>query len=216
MIKIIEPSIKLLTPEIHIAGMAERIKYPGCVCYQSYETTSKTADEFIAMLVGNDHLSVLEHESISVSIICDRGVSHELVRHRLAAYSQESTRYCNYASKSMEFIKPCWFEPDWKPKKASDIDSYDIESISASDLWFLTMNALSETYNTLIEKGYTPQQARSVLPNSLKTEIVMTANLREWLHVFKLRTAPDAHPQMRQVMEMVKTEFKRLLPGIFI
>ena len=150
--------------------------------------------------ISQGDLSVLEHESLSVSIICDRGVSHELVRHRIAAYSQESTRYCNYAGKPMEFIKPCWFDEDPDSPRANSV------------LWYRMMKLAAQTYNSLIAGGWTPQQARSVLPNSLKTEIVVTANLREWLHIFDLRTAKAAHPQMRQVMEMVKAEFQRVLP----
>ena len=225
MIRIIDPSVKLLTPETHIAGMAERIKYAGCTCYQSYEDTHKTADEFIAMLIERGHLSVLEHESLSVSIICDRGVNHELVRHRIAAYSQESTRYCNYAGKPMEFIRPLWWQDviecgEYTNEQIGDMVDFDTARLYDSNtkrvpspyLWYLMMIGAQNSYNDMLAQGVTPQQARSVLPNSLKTEIVVTANLREWLHIFDLRTAKAAHPQMRQVMEMVKVEFQRVLP----
>jgi thymidylate synthase (FAD) len=222
MIKIIEPSVRMLTPEAHIAGMAERIKYAGCTCYQSYDDTTKSAENFIAMIIQRGHLSVLEHESLSVSIICDRGVTHELVRHRIAAYSQESTRYCNYAGKPMEFIRPLWcsasiagdYDLPAYSALTSHINSPQTDDLICDRTWLLQVYEAHMAYEQLIKFGWTPQQARSVLPNSLKTEIVVTANLREWRHIFSLRTAPDAHPQMRQVMEMVRAEFGRALPWL--
>jgi thymidylate synthase (FAD) len=211
MIEVIEPSIKLLTPIEHISSMLERIKYAGCTCYQSYETTKKTPTEFVNMLLTLEHTSVLEHESLSINIICDRGVSHELIRHRLISVSQESTRYCNYANKPMEFILPNWFV-DIKP---GQYVNPRLSHLGAEYQWLIRMINAAKTYNKLIEYGWTPQQARSVLPNSLKTELVITANLREWLHIIKLRTVKNAHPQMQQVINMIKEEFHRYLPELF-
>ena len=146
---------------------------------------------------------MLEHEKITVSIICDRGVTHELVRHRIASYSQESTRYCNYTNEKfgseLTFIKPCfWAEGD---------PNYRI--------WEEQMRQAEQAYNALIAAGASPQEARSVLPNSLKTEIVVTMNLREWRHFFRLRTAPAAHPQMREMAELLLEAFRNGVPVIF-
>jgi thymidylate synthase (FAD) len=149
------------------------------------------------------HLSVIEHCSVTVRIICDRGVSHEIVRHRLANYTQESTRYCNYAKgkfgNEITVIKPCfWDENDEK---------YAI--------WKQTMETVEKAYNSLIKAGALAQEARSVLPNSLKTEIVVTMNLREWHYFFTLRTASGAHPQMREIAVPLLHEFKKRIPVIF-
>jgi thymidylate synthase ThyX len=132
------------------------------------------------------------------------GNSHELVRHRLGSYSQESTRYCNYAGKDMEFIIPCFWN---SPSPAKNDELYN--------LWDCHMQQCEKIYNLMIMYGATPQEARSVLPNSLKTEIVITYNLREWRHFLKLRTHKTAHPQMREVACRILSEFKKRLPEVF-
>jgi thymidylate synthase (FAD) len=148
-------------------------------------------------------LSVLEHEAVSVRIICDRGVSHEIVRHRIASYSQESTRYCNYSKGKFGgeicVIRPCFWQ--------QDSEQYAI--------WQHAMQCAEDAYNALVAKGAQPQHARSVLPNSLKTEIVVSMNLREWRHFFELRTAPASHPQMREIAMPMLAEFKQRIPVIF-
>lgn len=203
--KIIEPSFRWLDgklPDGHT--IIRNIATAGRVCYQSEPNTSNAF--FVSKIVERGHESVLEHEKISVRIICDRGVSHELVRHRIASYSQESTRYCNYSKDKFEheltFIRPPWVNLD---------DSEDW----ASKRWLSAMASASEAYFDLLQDGWTPEQARSVLPNSLKTEVVMTANLREWRHFFRLRCSSAAHPQMRQIANMMLMEFKNAVPVIF-
>ena len=155
------------------------------------------------MIIKRWHLSVLEHQTITVRVICDRGVSHEIVRHRLASYTQESTRYCNYTKgkfgSEITVIEPCFW--------SADDEKYKV--------WKQTVEQIEAGYNRLIDLGATPQEARSVLPNSLKTEIVVTMNLREWRHFFTLRTSPAAHPQMREVAIPMLKEFKRIIPVIF-
>lgn len=137
------------------------------------------------------HEAVIEHGIVTVRFICDRGVSHEIVRHRLASYCQESTRYCNYSKEQfgteITVISPAWTSPGYYP--------YTV--------WKKACSEAEENYFTLLDIGCSPQEARSVLPNSLKTEVVMTANLREWRHFIKLRTAPAAHPDMRRVARML-------------
>lgn len=180
------------------------IEEAGRVCYKSEDKiTENSAQKFVAGIIKRDHEAVLEHEAIRVKFIVDRGVSHEIVRHRLAAYCQESTRYCNYSKgqfgEEITVIKPCFWDED-------------------SDLmrdWESAMRIAENHYLALLHRGASPQEARSVLPNSLKTEVVMTANLREWRHFFKLRTAPAAHPQMREVAIALLKEFQKLVPVVF-
>lgn len=173
--------------------MKHRIEIAGRTCYKS--DSNGKPEEFIRKLIKSGHESVLEHEVIQVRFVTDRGVTHELVRHRLAAYSQESTRYCNYAGDHIRFIKPVDFELDEEDEAL--------------------LHAIEKHYNKCIVKGLSPQQARYFLPNGLKTEIVMTANLREWRHIFKLRTSGKAHPQIRALLTALCDELKTYLPEVF-
>ncbi len=133
--------------------------------------------------------------------------SHEIVRHRLASYSQESTRYCNYSKgkfgNEITVIKPSFWDSD----KTEDKEKYE--------LWKKTISIIEEVYKNLIEKGASPQEARTILPNSLKTEIVITMNLREWRHFFNLRTSKSAHPQIREIAIPILEEFRKKIPIIF-
>ncbi len=173
----------------------------GRVCYKSEDKiTPDSAAKFIQMIIKRGHYSVLEHASATILFVCDRGVTHELVRHRLAAYSQESTRYCNYGKDKfggVSFIQP--------------------PNLSGTSrlLWQGACVNAEQTYLTMIENGIAPQIARSILPNCLKTEIAMTANLREWRHVFKLRTASTAHPQIRMIMYPALSFLKKECPNVF-
>lgn len=201
--KIIEPSIEILD-EINGVCILQQLEKIGRVCYKSENNITETsAKEFIGRILVSGHESVIEHEKISVRIVCDRGVSHEIVRHRIASYSQESTRYCNYSKekfgKELTFIRPCF----WK------------ENSGLYEMWIKHMQETENLYNAMIEQGALPQEARSVLPNSLKTEIVVTMNLREWRHFFRLRTSERAHPQMREVALKILNEFNERIPVIF-
>lgn len=201
--RIVEPSFEILD-EIKGDEILKKLERIGRVCYKSESRiTNDSAKQFIANIIESGHESVIEHEKISVRIICDRGVSHEIVRHRIASYSQESTRYCNYADekfgKELTLIKPVFW--------AEDSEEYEC--------WLEIMQKIEDSYNYLMEKGVKPQEARSILPNSLKTEIIVTMNLREWRHFFKLRTSLRAHPQMREVACAILDEFKKRIPIIF-
>ena len=201
--KIINPSFTF-QELVDGSSILKRIEKAGRVCYKSEDKiTEDSAEKFISGILKRGHESVIEHEKITVSIICDRGVSHEIVRHRIASYSQESTRYCNYSSdkfgNELTFIKPCfWLDDD--PKYI---------------IWRDQMQAAECAYNKLLLEGASPQEARSILPNSLKTEIVVTMNMREWRHFFKLRTAQAAHPQMKEIAQMMLTAFRQVLPVLF-
>ncbi len=164
---------------------------------------------FVQSLIKRGHFAMIEHApDISMRFICDRGVTHEIVRHRLFSFAQESTRYVNYGGKDMEFILPCWFE-DFE--HYSDPSSYPLPM----KLWWELCNLAECNYNQLIDNGWSPQQARSVLPNSLKTEIVVKGNAREWMHFFSLRCAKTAHPQMREVAKMAITLCREAIPILF-
>ena len=201
--KIISPSFEILTP-LDGKTILKHIELCGRVCYKSEDKiTDTSAAAFVAGIIRRDHEAVLEHFNITIKFICDRGVSHELVRHRLASYCQESTRYCNYSKEGfggeITVIRPAFL----------------VEGTRAFASWRGACEAAERSYFSLLEWGCSPQEARSVLPNSLKTEVVMTANLREWRHFFKLRTAPAAHPQMREVAIPLLHRMQELIPTVF-
>lgn len=205
--KIIDPSFQILTPfeREDALAMLRHIERCARVCYKSEgKTTEDSASEFVRKIAGTfKHESVIEHCSVSVLFIVDRGVTHEMVRHRLAAYSQESTRYCNYSKDSfgheITVIRP----PFWT------------ECDDRFAFWESSCLAAESAYIGLLQYGASAQEARSVLPNSLKTEIVMTANLREWRHVFRLRASSKAHPQMQQIMRPLLAKFQAVMPELF-
>lgn len=205
--KIIEPYY-VIEDEIDAKKMMATIERAGRTCYKSEQNISDgSAERFIASIIKRGHESVIEHEKITVRFICDRGVTHEIVRHRIASYSQESTRYCNYSNdkfgNELTFIKPCFWDESTDDGKKK------------MNLWEKSMQNIENEYNELISLGAKPEEARSILPNSLKTEIVVTMNLRSWRNFFKLRTAPAAHPQIRQISSALLAEFKEKLPIIF-
>lgn len=193
--QIIEPYYEIMS-EIDGLSILKHIEKCGRTCYKSEDKiTDDSCLRFVKMIIGRCHESVLEHYSFTVRFVCDRGVSHELVRHRIASYSQESTRYCNYGKKGVTFIKPIANKDD--------------------DVWEIAMHNAETTYLRMIDNGYTPQEARAVLPNSLKTEVVMTANLREWRTVLKQRTSKAAHPEMRRLMIPLLKELQEKIPIVF-
>ena len=179
----------------------ERIERAGRVCYKSEDNiTAESAAQFVRKLIKRGHLSVLEHVSASLRFVTSRAMTHELVRHRLASYSQESTRYVNYMNKTIYVVKPEWME-----RATNDM----------RDVWEASIVNAVDAYRNLITQGLKPQDARGVLPLDLKTEIVMTANMREWIHVLALRTSTGAHPQMRQLMSSAQHLFQYEWPVIF-
>ena len=199
--RVIEASavIESFTPNLE-----KNIEAAGRTCWKSEDKIGEnSACEFIGKIKGYNHASVLEHGAITVRFVIDRGVSHELVRHRIASFSQESTRYCNYTKgkfdSEIKVIKPCF----WK------------EGSFEFSVWKTACENAEKAYFKLIEAGAKAQEARSVLPNSLKTEVVMTTNPREFRHIFALRCAPAAHPQMREVMVPLQAEFATCWPSLF-
>lgn len=213
---LIRPSFSIITPRDILYGMPAAIEAAARTCYKSEDKADPDrTGAFVKHLVCDlKHESVIEHCSISVRFIVDRGVSHELVRHRLASFSQESTRYCNYGKKGVTFIIPPWVHVPEGEYRADYLAT--THQITREDfLWVDSVWDSAEAYLALLDAGWTPQQARSVLPNSLKTEVVMTTNLREWRHIFKLRTSRAAHPQMREVMIPLLAKMQTRLPAVF-
>lgn len=205
--KIIEPSYEILTP-ISEGGIEElkRIERAARTCYKSEDKMTddgESAKKIVKMLVEHGHDAMLEHSSLTARFITDRGVSHELVRHRLAAYAQESTRYCSYD----------------KGKFGGEITVVrpsNIERVSyAYSVWSVACRRAEEAYMELLDDGCKPQDARSVLPTSLKTEIVVTANYREWRHILSLRTDKAAHPDIRALLTPLLAELQKRIPIVF-
>ena len=202
--------MKIVSPDFEVLSLVDGqailhdIERCGRVCYKSEDKITETsAQAFVGNIIKRGHEAVLEHASVTVKFTVDRGVSHEIVRHRLAAYCQESTRYCNYSKDGfggqVTFIQPNFLD----------------RGTRGWELWVLACEQAEKAYFDLLNWGCSPQEARAVLPNSLKTEVVMTANLREWRHFFKLRTAPAAHPQMREVTIPLLRRMQELIPVVF-
>jgi len=206
---LVKPSFEILNVTYRPLELIEKA---GRTCYKSENKITKdSAIEFVQKINKLGHESVIEHSAMTVKFVCDRGVTHELVRHRLCAFSQESTRYCNYKG-GVTFVIPPWVGVD--PGEYT-MDSR-MQLIESNDgIWFFSMLKSEGFYIDLLEDGWSPQQARSVLPNSTKTEIVVTANFREWRHIFKLRCSKAAHPQMRELMIPFHEACKELIPVIF-
>lgn len=207
--KIVNASYEILTDISPYATCElEQIERIARTCYKSEDKIKdqgESAKELIAKLIANGHEAMLEHSQLSVKFICDRGVSHELVRHRMASFAQESTRYCNYSKDKfgheLTFIRPCFYD--------------DKDRTDELDSWESAMQLIEDGYFFLIASGSTPQEARCVLPNSLKTEVVVTANYREWRHILELRCDKAAHPQMRELMLPLLNELHDRIPIIF-
>jgi thymidylate synthase (FAD) len=201
--KIVQPSVTLLEATPNPELLIER---SGRACYRTEgRIAPESAPRFIRMLMAPDrgHESVLEHASASFLIVCDRGVSHELVRHRLASFSQESTRYCNYS----------------KDKFGSEITVLRPSRIQATGRIFARWESSCEeserAYLAMLAEGAAPEEARSVLPTCLKTELAMSANFREWRHVLHLRLSPAAHPDARVIAGLLRDQLKVLAPAVF-
>lgn len=202
-LKIIDPSFEIL--QISDGEfILKHIEKAARTCYKSEDKIADgSAYGLLKGLIKSGHHSVFEHAGISVRIVCDRGITHEIVRHRLSSFSQESTRYANYSKEKfgneITVIRPFF----WKEKS----DPYEI--------WKYAMEEAEKAYLKLIEAGASAQEARSVLPNSLKTELVVTANLRQWRHMLDLRCSKASHPQIRQIMLPILYAFEKSIPIVF-
>lgn len=202
--KIIEPSVEILT-DIDREKILKHIEKCGRTCYQSYEKESEnSAKKMVEMLIKSGHESVLEHFSITVKMKTDIGAYKDITRHRAGtAFSIESTRFCQYSKgkfgSEITFIKPCNIE----------------ENSDLWQLWLLQMMEIENTYKTMAELGAKPDQLRMILPHSTAAEVCMTANLRAWRHILRIRCHKAAHPSVQQIMKMVLSKFNKLLPEVF-
>jgi len=214
---LVKPSFNVIT-DIQPETMLRKIEKAGRLCYKSEEKIDKDSyKSFIKGIIKRGHLSVIEHENISVLFVTDRGISHELVRHRLASFSEQSTRYCNFAKKKfgnqLTFVIPPWI--DITPGNYTHSTPIDLESKGAN-IWFKSLLHSELQYmDLIINQKWTAEKARSVLPNSLKTEIMVTCNIREWRHVFQMRTDKAAHPQIREIMKPLLQHLQTKLPVLF-
>ncbi len=210
--KLVKPSIMHLwtTPR-----PLKTIERAGRTCYKSEDMiTAQSSEKFVEMLLKRGHEAMIEHASASYRVICDRGVTHEIVRHRLFSYAQESTRYCNYKG-GVTFIIPPWLAGSEECREGVYITPRDNPYGHLVNIWFNQLFSAEAVYINLVKDSWTPQQARSVLPNSLKTEIVITGNLREWRHFFSLRCAKAAHPQMRETARLLLCDITKRIPILF-
>ena len=212
---LIKPKYETLTP-INGKEILKHIETVARTCYKS--ENNKTEDSYFAFvqrLIDSGHEAMIEHYSLSVRLTIDRGVSHEVVRHRIASYGQESTRYCNY-SKEKFGNHITYIDIAGGMKLDPKIRWLDEEQFTAIyNEWLSACEDAERHYFKMIELGATPQIARSVLNNSTMTEICVTMNMREWRHFFKLRTSVAAHPQMREIAVPLLEEFKKTIPVLF-
>jgi len=202
--KIINPTYAIVDPNpLNGQEILKQIELAARTCYKSEDRITKgSAEKLIKSLIKNRHEAMLEFgPSITVNFVCNRGFTHELVRHRIASFAQESTRFCNYYNRDngITVISPMYFKED----------------CVAYTAWTKAMKEAERVYLFLIKIGRSPQEARGVLPIDLKTEINIKANIREWRHILKLRTAITAHPQMRQLMCPLLDELKYEIPILF-
>lgn len=246
--KLVKAHYEILNPNINdpkvVKNIYKQIEQAGRTCYKSEDKiTDVSAEKFVRAIAKSNHEAMLEHASMTVRFVVDRGVSHEIVRHRLSSFAQESQRYCNYSNdkfgKEVCFIIPFWLEKElqtdyhtmeydaiWQhlvfDKKIDSKIQEKIDVMSDSERqaieWKLGCEVAESVYLSMLESGATPQEARTVLPNSTKTEIIMTANMREWRHFFRLRALGQTgapHPQMLEIAKPLYEECKEKLPALF-
>lgn len=230
-IKFVFPKFKI-NAVLNEKKILKHLEKCGRRCYQSdNKITKDSCYKFVSNLITRGHESVLEHFSFSVTFICSRAISHQLVRHRISSFSEQSQRYCNYAKKvQLQVIIPHWISEKDKEilAKAGTITVYPVDweqeiynyiyfpNVSEETLvWADSIGHSAESYRELVQAGFKPEEARSVLPNSIKTEITMSANIREWRHMLKLRTSPAADSEMRELMIPFLKQLKESLPTLF-
>lgn len=214
--RLMNQGFEILT-DLNQEEILKHLEKCGRICYKSEHNIKEgSAEKFINMIIQNGHESVLEHFSISVKFYTDRGITHQIVRHRIASFSQESTRYCNYRkdkfNSEIVVIDPkSSLENDTKMKDLSIHLKNEI-----INTWTDAIEHAENAYMKLISLGATPQFARDVLPHAVKSEIVVTANIREWRHILKERTQKAAHPKIRELMRELLKELQRKLPVLFM
>lgn len=205
--KLIDSNVELID-KIDSKNILLKLEKACRTCYKSEDKISDgSAEKLIKSCIARGHESPLEHVSISFKIICDRGVSHELVRHRIASFSQESTRYCNYGkdkfNNELTFIKPFWWT-DYSNTLYNNLSEKDIINLKFQIDYEKVLQRIENVYNQYSKENIMPDALRGILPNTLKTEVFMTMNLRELRHFLKLRTSAKAHPDIRKIAYKIK------------
>lgn len=230
--RIVKPGYEILDLPADAREIYRKIERAGRTCYKSEDKiTPESSERFVRAMVKNHHEAMLEHASMTVVFTVDRGVSHEIVRHRMASFAQESTRYCRYADdkfgNEITVIEPVFYKDISDEDKATLSEWLHGNDLSEAGLnneqwrylsWYELCLRAEQAYISMLNLGATPDEARSVLPNSLKTEIVVTANMREWRHILNLRAAGvtgKPHPQMVEVMLLLLKELQQKLPALF-
>lgn len=203
--KVVKPDCRIVAlTEADPTRLMKHLEAMGRICYQSEDAiTDKSYEPFLKNIIARGHEAVLEHATVTAVVICDRGISHEIVRHRIAAYCQESTRYCNYSKgkfgEEITVVEPFFWD----------------EGSAERRMWQRACEATEVAYFDLLNEGATPQQARDVLPNSLKTQLAITMDIREWRHFFRLRCGKGEHPQMIELACKGLVEFYDYFPCLF-
>lgn len=243
--KIIRAGYQIMKPDLddpNTAAMVYRdIEESGRTCYLSGASmTEESGEKFVRFMVKNGHDAMLEHTSMKVKFIVDRAISHQMIRHRICSFAEQSTRYCNFSKEKfgheITVIEPCFYDSIPKEEKElcrkalDDLDAFKDPQVTeflnnhVTDLhkryarWYDDCRSSEKDYLAMLELGATPEEARSVLPHSLKTEIVVYTNMREWREIFKLRAAGEhgrPHPQILEVMIPLLNECKQKLPALF-
>jgi len=226
--KIVRPYAKIMEPD-QLAQALTRVEYAARVSHRSEEETSVNTEKFIrAVVLQHGDWSVVEHVSTSVEFLVDRGITHEIVRHRIASFTQESTRFVNYAKKMPPtFIYPkvdveCEYcmariepTPSAYPSEEKVWVHGEYGPCAYDPKWLTAIQCVEDQYKSLLDVGWRPQEARSVFPNALSSKIIVTMNLRSWRHFFLMRTSKEAHPQMRQVTIPLLADFQCLVPVLY-
>lgn len=214
----------LIDPEVQVehydgTKIMKKLERACRTCYRSESNISEDSyKNLLTNCIGRGHESVLEHEKISIKLICDVGVYKDLTRHRLASFSIESTRYCNYSKdkfdNQIKFIKPVFYDEEWM-KHNYEGSAIGSENALKSSMWYNCMEDIEAAYQDMAKIGCKPDELRLLLPHSTAAEVYMTANIREWKHILSLRTQKMVHPSVQQVMIPLLIEFQRTMPEIF-
>ena len=202
--KLVEESYEILTDLSNTLHILKQIELAGRTCYKSEDRiTDDSCIQFCKMIIERGHEACIEHSQLSVKFTVDRAIANEIVRHRLCSFCQESTRYINYSKNKfgneIKVIVP------WCLEKES----------SAYNIWYDACKHAESSYMEMLGAGVKPEIARNVLPLSTASELIVTANIREWRHLLRLRTTEFAHPQMRHLMRLLLIELREKIPVLF-
>ena len=215
--------MKIISPKVEVekyngVKIMKNIERACRTCYRSENLiTEDSYKRLLTNCLNRGHQSILEHEKITVRMICDIGVYKDLTRHRFGSFSIESSRYCAYNKgkfdNEIKFIKPVFYKESWTDKNyegsAMNIDE------EKSMIWYDTMENIEDSYMDMAKLGCTPDEVRMILPHSTAAEVTMTANIREWRHILDLRTKKMAHPSVRQILIPLLLKFKKDMPELF-